>query len=362
MVKKHTRKWERLKLWTCAGLDMPVIAPEVLRLLTEIIPADAALLYLDATDANTPPFFYHTDSPDAVRALFANEPQLFRGAHDYNVGHVMHATGWAKAGNFLTIPRAYFASNTYQLLVRASGHHHTLDVRLEVGGKPVGALMLFRASGLAFDADDVENIMRAARYVEHGLSHSAQTQGDVWTQRDAMIVASEDGRLLHLSTQAADLLKQISLMGSVMTSSQHLPPVMQTLVRQLRVSPVQSGALPERRIPVYGGYLHLRAYWLNAVDAQATQRMVGFSINKIYPKQVAIMSVLCDADLTPREVSMAQLLMQHYAGSEIRAQLGVSEAVYRDCVRAIYTKLGINNQRDLHGRVGGLVEARIMAH
>jgi DNA-binding CsgD family transcriptional regulator len=354
--KKHTRKWERLKLWTCAGFEIPVIAPDVLKLLTEIIPADAALLYLDAADPQMPPFFYHTDSPDAVKALFANEPQLFRGEHDYNVGHVMHAVGWLKAGNFLTMPRPYFASNTYQLLVRASGHHHALDVRLEVAGKAVGALMLFRAPGLEFNAEDVDNITRAARYLEHGLSHPVHAHHEIVTQQDAMIVASEEGRLLHLSSQATQLLQQLSLMGNAITDAQQLPPVMQALIRQLRVSPTQSLSLPEHKIAVPGGYLTIRAYWLNATDTQTTQRWVGFTINKIYPKHVILMSALCDATLTPREVNITRLLIQHYASAEIRAQLGMSEAVYRDSIRTIYRKLDINNQRDLYGRVDALVQ------
>ena len=100
------------------------IAPDVAKLLRKLAAADAAALFwLD--DQGMPEGFFHEDSPPEVRDLFLNEfERLFVGEGETNVLALARYQGRA-IGRLLSPDADYFRSNTYNLLVRAGGHHHT---------------------------------------------------------------------------------------------------------------------------------------------------------------------------------------------------------------------------------------------
>ena len=84
-----------------------------------------------------------------------------------------------EVGQLLAPPRSYFRSNTFQLLVRASGHHHSLDVRLEPDGTAAGMLALFRPPGRGFDAAEAAQAQRIGLHLEHALRAQPHAVGAV---------------------------------------------------------------------------------------------------------------------------------------------------------------------------------------
>lgn len=125
--------WHELDMLCRLGLGLAPIAVEVCAALGSLVGADAAALFwLD--DQGLPAGFFHEDSPASTQDLFLNEfKRLFVGAHGMNVLAQARPDG-PRVGRLLSPDARHFRSNTYNLLVRSSGHHHVLDMRVEVDG------------------------------------------------------------------------------------------------------------------------------------------------------------------------------------------------------------------------------------
>jgi len=119
--RKQLRQWARLRVLCCSGLSLLSVVPDAFAAVREIVPNAAAALFLTSPEG-VPHAFFHEDSPESVQSLFLGEPQLFVGPHEFNVFRLVGAPGGAKVGQLMAPGEAYFRSNTYQLLVRGSGH------------------------------------------------------------------------------------------------------------------------------------------------------------------------------------------------------------------------------------------------
>ncbi|WP_157096359.1 MULTISPECIES: hypothetical protein [unclassified Methylosinus] len=135
-AKKNTarRKLHALDLLCRAGTGIAPIAPAACRQIRELVGADAAsIFWLD--ENGLPQGFFHEDSPESARDLFVNEfERLFIGPAELNVTALARTPG-PRVGRIARPGKAYFSSNTFNLLVRASGHHHSLDLRIDLDGR-----------------------------------------------------------------------------------------------------------------------------------------------------------------------------------------------------------------------------------
>lgn len=209
----NKRKLHELDLFCRAGMGLEPIAPAVCRLLRELVGAEAAALFW-MDERGLPAGFHHEDSPDSARDLFINEfERLFVGEHEINVHALARYTG-TTMGKLLTADPPYFRSNTFNLLVRPSGHHHALDLRVEVGGRPRLIVLLFRNEQQPFRSSDAE----ALAMVEASLKRAVASPLDSgeWRSdgRKGYLVVSGDGsRLLLLGGDATSILHDVTLVG-----------------------------------------------------------------------------------------------------------------------------------------------------
>jgi hypothetical protein len=362
--RKNLRSWARLRLLSCAGLDVMSAAPELFAVVHELVPGAACALFLTDADG-TPHGFHHEDSPAAVRSLFQAEPQLFKGPDELNVFQLVGRRGSPKVGQLLEPPRSYFASNTYQLLVRASGHHHSLDVRLEPDGAAAGMLALFRAPGRGFDGDEAAQVQRIGLHLEHALraqpAGGQSVGGDLPGSFDeeAMLVARPDGSVMFASDAAHAMLGALPLVGPAWPDRRRLPLLALHLIERLRDPARFPDRLPFARWAVAGGFIEATAQWLGAQAAVAgaaaegaqafAEGLIGIVLRRRSPEPLRVWRRLRAVALAPQAMEAAFWLALTGERDAVRSRMGLSEAVMKDCLKAVYAELGVSSVAEVVG-------------
>ena len=342
MIKKQRDALYRLRTLCCSGLNTISIAPDIFQYVHKILPNEACALFL--TDPLGMPYmFYHEDSPESARSLFQNEPQLFIGNHEYNIFKIANAP--IKSGYFLHPDEEYFSSHTYQNLVRASGHHHTLEVRLDVLSKTAGALLLFREpTSKPFQSTDLPSINQISRYIEYSLNTDSIEQSflsPIETEQ-ALIIISPENYEIQFSTLSAELvLKEIPLIHNFWQKGKPLPIICTQLIQQL----CHGFQLPETTVKIPSGHLYIRAEWLNA--QQPAHRLIVLHLKKFIPRSLLLWQFLQKTDLNAQQSSVAFLLLTGLSKNMIQAQLSISDAVVKDCIKSIYQYFSVHSLDEL---------------
>lgn len=340
----------------CCGLDLPSIAPDAFAIARELVPSAAAALFLTDHEGEMQASI-HEDCPESVRQLCLEGGELFEGPTELNTKQLVAGASPRKFGQLLAPPAEYFSSNTYQLLVRGCGHHHTLDARLELDGRRFGLLALFREQGVAFDTQDLAKLSRIAQHFEHARRAAlppAQSLDDC-IDKEAMLVARSSGELLFVSPSARELLDEIPLASAAWPDRRVLPPACLALIERLRDSDGQADQMPACTIALAGGVLEMRAHWLGAAAdggieaarAAADGGMVGIALTRSRPLTLEVWRNLAGFKLSPTQREVAFWMALGGGRDAARARMSISEAVLRDCVKVVYERLGCSSQTEL---------------
>ncbi|TFW04996.1 hypothetical protein E4K72_11885 [Oxalobacteraceae bacterium OM1] len=354
-TRKDSRSWARLRLLCCSGLELMSLVPDAFSIIHELVPHAASAIFLTHDDG-TPHGFFHEDSPREVQDTFLNEPQLFTGPAEYNVFRLVGARNTRKIGQLLEPPPGFFDTNTYHLLVRASGHHYILDGRLEVDGRRAGLLTLYRETGTPFKAAEAEDMARIVAYFEHALrsSSAAQALSAATYSEEALIIVRPDGRAPFVSAAALDLLDRIHLAGPEWPDRRLLPPFCLKLLDVICHDARYPRTLPSATFAVPGGCITATAHWLHEAGAapataweeSANSGLVGIHLKFAVPQPLAVWRRLRGADLSPQQMSVA-FWMAAGGRAAARSNMGISEAVLQDCVKAVYGAFGCSSEEEL---------------
>lgn len=354
--RKNIRQWAQLRMLCCSGLDLMAIAPDAFAIAHDLVPNAASALFLTSHDGEQQAT-YHEDCPEEVQALCISDGSLFEGPTEPNLQRLITSRGAPKVGQLWKPPREYFSSNTYQLLVRGCGHHHTADARLEVNGRPIGMVSLFRETGLGFDEQNLADLSRVAQYFEHAAKASAAAPwaADSDAELQAMVVANTRGEVVFSSVAANALLEEIPLTGAHWPDRRKLPIACLRLIDVLKDNEQFAWQMPSCTLPLVGGALDLHAQWLlppgdtAAIDplAIADRGMVGITLTRRVPMPLRVWRNLSAAPLSPRQMEVAFWMALGGGREAARARLSISEAVLRDCVKAVYEKLGCSSEAEL---------------
>jgi len=359
--RKNSRLWAQLRILCCCGLDLMSIAPDAFAIAHELLPHAATALFLTGPDG-TLHAAVHEDCPDAVRALCLSESTLFDGPGEFNTRQLVSAPGQPKLGQLLAPPAAYYASNTYQLLIRGCGHHHTLDARLEADGRPFGVLALMREPGRGYAAGDLPCLARIAQHLEHaqrGAAEAPATEAASLAE-PAMLVARASGELLFASPAALALLDEIPFAAALWPDRRVLPPAGLRLLQALQGEGKPPWEMPACSLAIPGRALELRAQWLGAATggleaarAAADAGLVGISLARRTPLPLRVWRRLAEVQLSPRQREVAFWMALGGGREAARQRLHISEAVLRDCVKAVYERLGCGSQAELTALLRG---------
>jgi hypothetical protein len=299
------------------------IIPDAFALLRELVPNDAATLFLRAEAAESEA---HTVSDDAVVTA-------------------------------LPPPNAYYFSDSSDFgPVWPSDYEHAIEHQLEYGADKLGSITLMRKSGPRFDANDVEDLGRVANYFEFALRNaSAPAMGLSGVIEDeAMLLATTGGRILFLSDSAGALLDQLASQERQLFDRQLLPPFCQRLMESVVYGDRYPWRLPSCTLAMAGGALEARAQWMSAGGSSFAMaldpdhsRTIGIFLKFVVPMPLRIWRALNTVELSPQQMEVAYWMGVGGGREAARARMEVSDAVLRDCVKAVYEKFGCTSEAGL---------------
>ena len=347
--RKNSRQWTRLRVLCSSGLDIMTLMPDALTLIHELIPHSAAGVYLATPDGETNNVFYH--GPIASVEHLCTDPNFFCGPHDVPMSMLMR--GPRKIGQTFAPRREFYSSNTYQYLIRGSGQHHTLDIRLEDNGKPIGMLILFREPGSMFDEDDLEDAARIAVYFEHAFrtaGHGRSELDGAEVVAEALLVARRDGTVLFASEPAHAMLRDLAAQQRRTYAGNQLPPACRDLIDVLTESERHPWRMPSMQTAIPGGLLSVSAQWLHPGSTEPTAEL-GILLKRLVPRPLQVWRNLRAAALSPQQTELAFWMGVGQGREGARARMGISDAVMRDCVKTIYDRLECGSEAALMARL-----------
>lgn len=348
------RFWHELDLLCRIGVGLAPIAPDLTALLRQMVGADAAALFwLD--EFGLPEGFHHEDSPDSVKDLFLNEfERLFVGEREVNVFALAQRKD-RRVGHLLEPGADYFKSNTYNLLVRASGHHHSLDLRVDVDGRARAVVLLFRAASRPFSDGDAATLLRVAPYLQRAIEISLPP--DAWqglgAQNGHLLLDGAGQRIVLMNDPAIHLLRNAGQRGMGWhqgTPPETPPPFVQQLLAQ-----------PERtlHLPVPGGVLVAQMHSMRAPDlanpgeggGTPGHLLVELALKR--PRRIEVVRRVLSLQLSPLQREIALLAGLGHARADCVAQIGVSPESLKKHLRAIFAATGTRDWESLTRALGG---------
>ncbi|MFS2025353.1 hypothetical protein [Massilia sp. CT11-137] len=320
--KKNSRQWARLRILCYAGLDLMTIVQDAFTLVRELVPNSCAELALRVDPAEASP-------------LAGNDPAY--------VSVLPPPSGYAYRDH------AGFTANGTPAL-------HTLQVPLSNAGRRLGEITLWRHDGAAFDRHDEEDLQRVATYFEHVLRNAPElAAGSAGVVEDeAMLLATVDGQILYLSDSAGALLDQLAAQERQAFNRRTLPPFCLRLVESVAHGDRYPWLLPLGTLAMAGGVLEARAQWMSAGGAAALHaedpayiRTVGIFMKFVVPLPLRIWRAIGSVELSPQQAEVAFWMGVGGGRESARANMEVSDAVLRDCVKAVYEKFGCSSEAGL---------------
>lgn len=284
--------------------------------------------------------------PNAAAALFLRAAPVERS----------EGTDEVEVAGALPPPNGYYYSDSTTFgPVHAQSYPYSMEQPLQSGGEQLGTVTLYRTD-VGFDANDVEDLGRVANYFEHALRNAeapaAGLSGVI--EDEAMLLATTNGEILFLSDSAGALLDQLASQEQQGFDRKRLPPFCQRLVDSVVYGDRYPWRLPTCTLALAGGALEARAQWMSAggeslaaaLDA-AHARTVGIFLKFVVPMPLRIWRALNTVELSPQQMEVAYWMGVGGGRETARARMDVSDAVLRDCVKAVYEKFGCTSEAGL---------------
>jgi hypothetical protein len=315
--KKNSRQWARLRILCSGGLHLMTLIPDALELVRELIPNSASQLFLLAQQ-----------TPEDVQE--ANVLGVLPPPNGYFYGD-----------------SADFSVAPHEARARAQ---HVLEVRLGSAANPLGTLTLLRDVGPAFDKDDEEDLGRVANYFDYALRNAAGAGTGLSgvIEDEAMLLATTSGDILFLSDSAGALLDQLASQEQQVFDRRTLPPFCLRLVESVVFGERYPWRLPAGTLELAGGVLEARAQWMSAGSYDAIySRTVGIFLKFVVPMPLRIWRALGSVELSPQQMEVAFWMGLGGGREAARSRMDVSDAVLRDCVKAVYEKFGCTSEAGL---------------
>ena len=344
MVRRVAKRyWTELDLICSTGVGLEAIAPQVCRLLREIVGADAgALFWVD--ENGLPAGFFHEDTNPEARDLFVNAfEELFTGDRELNVATLVQFKG-TNCGHLLVPPDHYWRSNTYNLLVRASGHRHTLDLRVDYEGRPRAVILLFRQRSTTYEEEHRTLLQMALPSLRKAFMKPPGA--DRWSEAapPAYLIVDRAGEALKFATEPARVLLQQGnqVAQGVPASGPLLAPPL--FVRKL-CQRLASEMRPSQLLPSPHGRLRVSAEYLNAPGTGEAAVLV--TIISEVPDLLAQVTRVLDLDLSPKQKVILLAAVSGASRQEATRATGTSPEAMKKHLMAIFTATGVHSWQDL---------------
>lgn len=355
----ENNKLLELDLLCRSGAGLVVIASQVCRLVRELVGGDAAsLFWLD--EKGMPEGVFHENPPAQAQELFLNEfGRLFVGPGEVNVLHIAQMPQSLPVGNLLAPDRSYFKSNTFNLLVRPSGHHHTLDLGVRLDGRTRAMVMLFRPEGWPFSDPCVRKMQRLEPFLRRALSEQRshgrwnmnlaqpQLSGHLLLERPG---SSRTGWQVRMAGgQALSILRECTLVG------QGLPwngPVVNVPLFLQRACDEYSAHKPHDLAPlqVPAGLVRMELTPMHASGAHAAPGML-VSLGLYAIRHIQLVHRVMGLPLSPLQREIALHAAAGGRRADCESVIGVRDEALKTHLKKIYAATGVKDWTELTGQL-----------
>jgi DNA-binding CsgD family transcriptional regulator len=344
--------WHQLDLLCKAGIGIEAIAHDATALIRQAVGADAAAIFW-LNDQGLPDGFYHEDSPADVQALFLDEfERLFVGGDEINVFALARHRG-RRVGNLILPPPGYFKSNTFNLLVRPSGHRHALDLRVELDGRTRAVVLLFRDK-FGFGDDDARRLDSVTPYLQRAIGLAQDDQECDLLTAGHLLLDVEGSRILMHSQQALAILQGANLAGTGACKNDVLdspPPFLHRLCVRTRGS-MAVPLIVEHAVP--GGRIEARATLLSPLAGEAVVHgQILVELRQLRPRRLEVVRRIAALSLSPTQREIALLAGLGHPRADCLQVVGVSKEALKKHLKAVYSATGTSDWESLHRTLVG---------
>lgn len=331
----------RIRHLCCSGHSAITLAPTFFKYLNQLIPHDLHAFALTSTSA-VPYMYYHSGLNQRFMHLLQHELEIFLDPKTESHMRWLDTPTLPKSGNLLHPDEQYFHSNNYQIMVRGSGVHHTLDLRLEQCAKPCGGISLYRGIGSNFSEQDSQLMFQVGQYIEYALQHQkTEPKEFTFEVEQAMLVIDQNSEIVMMTATAKDLLNLLAIHYDFWEPSKALPKACYRVIQELKYGIL----LPQTIVEIPNGLLSIRAEWMSS--PRQKDQWIALHLKHELPRSLLIWNKLENTDLSPQQCRVAYLLMTGGSRQDILHQLEISPAVLKDCIKAIYLTFHVHSLAEL---------------
>ena len=366
--------YRELALLVRAGVGVEATAPELARVVRILIGAEGCFIgWFD--DCGKPAGFFHDSAPTSAEELFLNNSHLFVGPDELNIFWLSRNPGQL-VGSMLNPGKAFFKSNTFNLLFKACHHHHGLDLRVEVNGVMRLAIGLFRSKAHPFGDDDAHRlyaltpalqqaVVKTPGNWDSGFSPSGGPLSAASSQTDSgYLVVSPDGQsILMLDDQAARLIRLCRMFDQGLNLIGNLtapPHFIRQLCQQLSHGET---SLAQAIVDVQGGALVVTASSLQAAPELSAKSLqtsqLPMAVQNILvkvefykPSVIGVVQSISQLGLSPLQSRIAMFAATGGSRGECAAHHQISKEALKKHLREIYAAARCADWYELHRTLG----------
>jgi DNA-binding CsgD family transcriptional regulator len=255
-------------------------------------------------------------------------------------------------GNLRERPSSFYETPHFNEAYRPMRVRHSLDAVIRTPDGPQGILILHRDSSQAFTKEEEKDLEGILPYLSNIWTAPRNQHEPVFADaaEQGVVVACQEGRIQYLSAGAVQLMGMAQTQGvfSETTQVSQLPQELMQLVQ--RLVQIDQGAdvqePPFFQVSNRWGKFVFRAIWMDGL-CDDKSRLVSITISRQEPLPVSVVRGFQRSPLSPKQRDVALMLVTGRSADEIVRELSISTTTYKDHLRKIYEKLGINKRADL---------------
>ncbi|MFM2400429.1 MAG: hypothetical protein RL341_2586 [Pseudomonadota bacterium] len=258
------------------------------------------------------------------------------------------------AGNMRQRSTDFYRSPFFAEVYRPMRVQHSLDAVVRVGGQPMGVLVLHRDNDLPFSDAEQSDLEAVLPYLRNLWAQRPVHSVDSFIESDhadqgAAIVAP-GGQIQYLSANAEQLLRMTDARSFLRAPAGmvQLPEQVAHLCAHFALSdPVGIAHVPHSHsmVNAWGRFI-FNVFWLESRAAHESG-LIGLTIQRQEPLSLGIVRGLQRTALSPKQREIALMLALGKTAEEVVTQLSIGTTTYKDHVRKIYEKMGVNQRADL---------------
>jgi DNA-binding CsgD family transcriptional regulator len=257
-------------------------------------------------------------------------------------------------GNMRDRPSDFYRSPFFAEVYRPMRAQRSLDAVIRVGGQPVGVLVLHRDSDLPFSDAEQSDLEAVLPYLRNLWAQRPVRSVDAFIESDhadqGAAIITPSAQIQYLSANAGQLLRMAGTHSAsdALAGAVQLPAQVARLCAQFaRSQPADIQHMPHSHsiVNAWGRFV-FNVFWLEGQAAHESG-LIGLTIQRQEPLALGIVRGLQRTALSPKQREIALMLALGKTAEEVVTHLSIGATTYKDHVRKIYEKMGVNQRADL---------------